>query len=166
MASHGEAGLLTLEYFTAQLKGRYCSYIRLCALNDFDPWGWEIGANAKLNMQLNAFGNIEEDGSIAPLQVDLHRMTTLDLFDKNVIQMMKRDLSTMTGGKAKEVQDWMNNGGGIDGKPYSLHVDNANKDKITLAFNKWYAEGKDQAQKDRLKPHPERRTMTRRGRKR
>jgi hypothetical protein len=157
MASHGEAGLLTLEYFTNQLKGHYCSYIRLCALNDFDPWGWEIGVNAKRNMQLNAFGNVEEDGSIAPLQVDLHRLTTLDLFDKNIIQMMKRDLSTQTGGKAKEVQDWMNQGGGIDGKPYSLHVDNANHDKITQAFNKWYADGKNQAEKDKRKPHPERR---------
>jgi len=163
MASHGEAGLLTLEYFTSQLKGRYCSYIRLCALNDYDPWGWEIGENAKLNMELHAFGNVEEDGSVAPLQVDLHRLTTLDLFDKDVIQTMKRDLSKLTGGKAKEVQDWLDHDGGIDKKPYSLHVDNANRDKITQAFNKWYADGKNQAQKDRRKPHPERRDPSLKG---
>ena len=157
MASHGEAGLLTLEYFTSQLKGHYVSYIRLCALNDYDPWGWEIGNNARLNMQLNAFGNVEEDGSIAPLQVDLHRLTTLDLFDAETIQTMKRDLSHLTGGKAREVADWMASGGGIDNKPYSLHVDNARRDRIEKAFDKWYASGKDQAKKDKRKPHPERR---------
>lgn len=157
MASHGEPGLVTLEYFTSQLRGHFVSFLRVCALNDYDPWGWEIGDNARAHIQEPAFGNEEENGAMASLQVDLHRLTSLDLFDRDVIRDTKRDLSSMSGSKAKEVQQWMENGGGINGKPWSLHVDNANKNKIKKAFEKWYHDARAKAHQDKRKPHPERR---------
>ena len=65
---------------------------------------------------------------------------------------MKRDLSHLTGGKAREVADWMASGGGIDNTPCTLHVDNARRDRIEKAFDEWYASGKDQAERTGASP--------------
>jgi hypothetical protein len=36
----------------------------------------------------------------------------------------------------------MDETGGIDGKPYGMHIDNANFEKVWKAIEKWYKENK------------------------
>ena len=65
-----------------------------------------------------------------------------EVFDPEVVEEKKRDLSNVSASKKKQVKDWVDEFGGIDGKPYGMHIDNANFDKVWKAIEKWYKENK------------------------
>jgi len=127
VASHGEPGYLTMEYFADALKGKGVKNVEIGALTDYDPWGFNIAENfgEKMNMPVFGFG------------VNTTHLTSLKLFTNYAIEHKKRDLSRVSPSKKKQVDDWVKATGGIDGKPFGMHVDNGEIDLIRAAVKKW-----------------------------
>lgn len=132
MASHGEPGLLTLEYFAGQLHMRGITNPYVGALTDFDPWGYAIADNLKkkLELELETFN----------FKVDLRRLTSLQLFTPERIAYSKRDLSKVSPNKKAQVDDWWRLTGAHGEKPYGLHVDNAEIPLIRQQVEQWFNE--------------------------
>jgi hypothetical protein len=128
IASHGEPGYLTMEYFSDALKARGVKNVEIAALTDYDPWGYNIARNFGEKMRESVFG----------FGVETEFLTSLDLFTKDSIKYKKRDLTKVSSSKKKQVDDWMKITGGIDGEPYGMHIDNADFDRIRKAVRKWY----------------------------
>lgn len=53
--SHGEPGLLALEYFYDALKKEKVSSVDVGALTDYDPWGFKIAENFGLKLKASIF---------------------------------------------------------------------------------------------------------------
>lgn len=133
IASHGEPGLLTMEYFADELKRRKVKNIVLACLTDYDPWGYNIARSFAEKLQEPVFG----------FNVTFTNLTRIkEIFDPLVVEEKKRDLSKVNVSKKKQVKDWMAETGGIDGEAYGMHVDNADFDKVWKAVVKWYKKNK------------------------
>ena len=133
IASHGEPGLLTMEYFSEELKKRKVKNIVLACLTDYDPWGYNIAQSFKEKLEEPVFD----------FKVKFTNLTVLkEIFEPEVVEEKKRDLSNVSESKKKQVKVWMDETGGIDGKPYGMHIDNANFEKVWKAIEKWYKENK------------------------
>ena len=130
MASHGEPGLLTLEYFCKQIDVRKIKKLYVGALTDFDPWGYAIAENLKKKLELPIFG----------FEVTLRRLTSLQLFTPERIAYSKRDLSKVSTNKKAQVDDWWRITGAHGEKPYGLHVDNAEIPLIRQQVEQWFNE--------------------------
>jgi len=133
IASHGEPGLLTMEYFADELKKRKVKNIVLACLTDYDPWGYNIARSFKEKLEEPVFD----------FKVKFTNLTVLkEIFEPEVVEEKKRDLNNVSDSKKKQVEDWMKETGGIDGKPYGMHIDNANFEKVWKAIEKWYKDEK------------------------
>ena len=132
MASHGEPGLLTLEYFCRQLHTRGVSHLHVGALTDYDPWGHAIAENfrKKLELRHTSYG----------FTVTLRRLTSIKLFTPERIAYSRRDLSKVSPAKRAQVNDWVRLTGGINGEPFGLHVDNAEISLIRAQVEEWFRE--------------------------
>ena len=128
VAAHGEPGLLTMEYLADELKARKVKKVKIAALTDYDPWGFNIAKGFSKKIGDSIFGFTE----IIPIH-----LTCLDLFDKDVIAYAKRDLSKVNPSKKKQVDKWMAVTHGIDNEPYGMHIDNANFEKVKDAVEAW-----------------------------
>jgi DNA topoisomerase VI subunit A len=128
IASHGEPGLLTMEYFADELKARKVKNVKVAALTDYDPWGYNIAESFAEKLREPVFGFDK---------VITTHLTSLDLFDKDVIDYAKRDLTKVSPSKKKQVDKWVEDTGGIYGEAYGMHIDNANFDKVEIAVKKW-----------------------------
>ncbi len=128
MASHGEPGYLTLEYFSDDLKDHDVRNVEIAALTDYDPWGYNIAREFGRKFQEPVFG----------FGVKTTHLTSLDLFKPEVIEYAKRDLRKVSPSKRKQVEEWMKETGGIGGEPYGMHVDHAEFPRIRAAVEKWY----------------------------
>ena len=146
LASKGEIGYLTLEYFTAQLRGHKCRLLRVGAMCDYDPWGLEIAENFKAKLEMPVFGY--PDG---PLEVELTYLTSAKLFKPDAIAKKHRDLSGDQGNQEGRVQRWFEKTGGIDGKRWAMHLDNADKDRIRDTVRAWIVKAKREAKEHRRK---------------
>jgi hypothetical protein len=131
VASHGEPGLLTMEYFVEALKVRKVKSVEVCALTDYDPWGFNIA---------ESFG----EKAAAPVfefkTVWTTFLTSLELFKPEVIEYAKRDLRQVSPSKKKQVDEWFGKTGGIGEEPYGIHVDHADFDRIRKAVRSWVKE--------------------------
>jgi len=133
IASHGEPGLLTMEYFADELKARKVKKVKVAALTDFDPWGFNIAESFAEKLREPVFGFKE---------VIATHLTSLSLFDKDVVAYAKRDLSKVSASKKKQVDAWVKDTGGIDGEAYGMHIDNANFEKVKTVVENWLNFGK------------------------
>lgn len=127
IASHGEPGYLTMEYFSDALKAKEVKNIELACLTDYDPWGYNIAESFREKLIEPIFG----------FKVNKTHLTSLDLFTAEAIEYKKRDLSKVSPSKKKQVDEWMKETGGIYGKAFGMHVDNAEVDLIEKAVKKW-----------------------------
>lgn len=128
VAAHGEPGLLTMEYLADELKARKVKRVKIAALTDYDPWGFNIADSFKDKMEEAVFGFKE----IIPVH-----LTKLDLFDEDVVAYAKRDLTKVSPSKKKQVEAWMKVTHGINNEPYGMHIDNANFKKVKVAVEAW-----------------------------
>jgi len=128
VASQGEPGYLTMEYFSDELKGHDIKNVLIGSLTDYDPWGYNIAREFGRKMTEPVFG----------FKVVNKNLTSLDLFTKESIEYAKRDLSKVSPSKKKQVEDWMKITNGIDGKAFGMHVDHAEIDRIWKAVDNWY----------------------------
>ncbi len=128
IASQGEPGWLTMEYFSDALKARGVKNVEVVALTDYDPWGYNIAKNFGEKLMEPVFG----------FGVKTEHLTSLDLFTKESIKYKKRDLTQVSYSKRKQVDDWMKITGGINGEPFGMHIDNADFGRIKTAVKKWY----------------------------
>ncbi len=132
IASHGEPGYLTMEYFSDELKKRKVKNVEVAALTDYDPWGFNIAKSFGEKMSEPVFG----------FGVHLSHLTGLELFEEESIDYFKRDLRKVSLNKKKQVERWLKETGGINGEPWGLHIDNADFPRIEKAVKKWYKDVK------------------------
>ncbi|MEW6215351.1 MAG: hypothetical protein AB1478_09175 [Nitrospirota bacterium] len=129
MASHGEPGYLTLEYFADKLRAKGVRNIEIIALTDYDPWGFNIA---------ESFGEKLAEPVYGFKRVNTTHLTSLELFDKDKLDYIKRDLSKVSSSKKKQVADWVKLTGGINGEAYGVHVDHVEFDRVRDAVARWY----------------------------
>ena len=134
MASQGEPGLLTLEYYAEALRARGVKNPEICAYTDYDPWGFNIADQSGIKFGLSVFGF---------KSVKVTHITSLSLFKPEVIEYAKRDLTKVSARKIKQVNDWMAAGYGIAGpdgvrKPYGMHIDLADLELLKKAIRDWF----------------------------
>ncbi|MFH1451018.1 MAG: hypothetical protein ABIF89_00185 [bacterium] len=128
VASHGEPGYLTMEYFSDALKNHGVRSVEIASLTDYDPWGYNIADGFGEKMVEPIFG----------LKAKITHLTSLDLFTKEKIDYAKRDLTKVSPSKKRQVDEWMKITHGIDGKPCGMHVDLADFSRVRAAVDKWY----------------------------
>ncbi|MBU4446857.1 hypothetical protein KJ656_17535 [bacterium] len=128
LASRGEPGYLSMEYFADALKIHGVANVEIIALTDYDPWGYNIAEEIGNKMQEPVFG----------FKVKTTHLTSLDLFTPEVIEYAKRYLGNVSPPKLKQVAKWMKETGGINGEPYGMHIDHAEMDRVRKAVDKWY----------------------------
>lgn len=56
VASHGEPGYLTMEYFSGELKRHEVINLEVGALTDYDPWGYNIAKEFGRKLEEPVFG--------------------------------------------------------------------------------------------------------------
>ena len=128
VASHGEPGYLTMEYFSDALKNHGVRSVEIASLTDYDPWGYNIADSFGEKMVEPIFG----------FNVKMTHLTSLGLFTKEKIDYAKRDLTKVSPSKKSQVDRWMEKTHGIDGKPFGMHVDLADLSRVRAAVDKWY----------------------------
>lgn len=127
VASHGEPGYLTMEYFADALKAKDVRNVEIGALTDYDPWGYNIARGFCEKMETPIFG----------FGVNPSYLTSLKLFSDYALEHKKRNLNNVSDSKVKQVDAWMKITGGINGTRYGMHVDNAEIVLIKAAVKKW-----------------------------
>ena len=130
VAAHGEPGLLTTEYLADELKARDVKNVKIGALTDYDPWGYNIADSFGEKLGSEVFNLVIEKNS---------KLTSLDLFTEETIEYKKRDLTTVNPKKKKQVDDWMKITHGINDEPYGMHVDNAEIKRVKKRVEEWLA---------------------------
>jgi len=128
VASHGEPGYLTMEYFADALRARRVKNVEIGTLTDWDPWGYNIAGSFGEKLGHPVFGFDS---------VNTTRLTSLKLFTEETIAKKKRDLTQVSQSKLKQVDEWFKITGGIDGKKYGMHIDNAEFTFIRDAVTNW-----------------------------
>jgi len=91
VASHGEPGYLTMEYFSDALKARGVKTVEIASLTDYDPWGYNIAKSFEAKMKEPVFG----------FGTNLTSLTSLKLFTSEAIAHKKRDLTKVSDSKSK-----------------------------------------------------------------
>jgi hypothetical protein len=131
-ASRGSATWLDIDYLVEAIQKLSVRKLFVAALTDYDPWGVFIAKQMKRKLEDPRFGF---------RQVKISILTDLDLFDPEVIQREKRYLLEGHGDPKDPinqiVQRWIKNGGGINGEPYGMHVDNVNQEKAMARTEAW-----------------------------
>jgi len=128
VASHGEPGYLTMEYFADILRARKVKNIEIGTLTDYDPWGYNIAESFGEKLAHPVFGFDS---------VNTTRLTSLSLFKEDVIAKKKRDLNKVSQAKLSQVQAWFDVTGGINKEKYGMHIDNADFKLIREAVANW-----------------------------
>jgi len=131
-ASRGSATWLDVDYLAEAIGKLTVRNLYIAALTDYDPWGLYIAKQMRRKLESSQFGF---------RKVKLEVITDLEIFDPEVIQREKRYL--LTGHEDPKdpvhqiVQRWVKNGGGINGEPYGMHVDNFNPTKTLERVDAW-----------------------------
>lgn len=131
-ASRGSATWLDTDYLAEAIGKLEVRNLYIAALTDYDPWGVYIARQIRRKLETARFGF---------RKVNLEILTDLSLFDPEVIERERRYL--LNGHEDpkdpihKIVTKWVNAGGGIDGKPYGMHVDNLNQEKAMARVGDW-----------------------------
>lgn len=131
-ASRGSATWLDIDYLAEAIQKLSVRKLFVAALTDYDPWGVFIARQIRRKLENARFGF---------RQVKIEVLTSLDLFDPDTIEREKRYL--LEGHEDPKdpvyqiVQRWIKNGGGINGEPYGIHVDNINQEKAMARTEAW-----------------------------
>jgi len=153
-ASKGEPSFLAMEYFSAALRSHKDHILWVGALCDYDPWGLEIAENFKKKLELKMYGYPGR-----PFTVRLTYLSTIDLFDPDVVEDKKRDLGTLKPNMSNRVKHWMkvtaeqnaDGKGGVHGEEFSMHIDNADDKKREAAIKAWVARARREQQEEKRK---------------
>lgn len=131
-ASRGSASWLDVDYLGEAIAKLAVRNLYVGALTDYDPWGIFIAEQIQSKLQHPVFGF---------RKVNLGILTSLDLFDPDVIELNKRYLLKGHEGKndpvRKIVEEWIAQGGGINGEPYGIHMDHADRDRLHKRVAQW-----------------------------
>ena len=127
VASHGEPGYLTMEYFHDALRAKDVRNVEIGALTDYDPWGYNIARSFGDKMEKPVFG----------FGVNRTSLTSIKLFSDYALEHKKRNLNNVSPSKVAQVDAWMKITNGIHGTRYGMHVDNAEIELIRDAVKKW-----------------------------
>jgi hypothetical protein len=134
ICSHGEPGLLAMEYFYDALKKEKVSSVDVGALTDYDPWGYAIAENFKEKLQASVFFG----GSKVKLKaLDASQKDLKGLFTDEELEAGKRDLTKYSQYKQSQVDEWFEKTDGIKGKRYGIHIDLAGREKLKAAVDRW-----------------------------
>lgn len=131
-ASRGSATWLDIDYLAEAIQKLEVRNLYVAALTDYDPWGVFIARQIRRKLETARFGF---------RKIHLEILTDLDLFDPAIIHTEKRYL--LTGHEDPKdpihqiVQRWVKNGGGINGEPYGMHVDNINHQLAMARVEAW-----------------------------
>lgn len=131
-ASRGSATWLDIDYLVEAIQKLDVRNLYVAALTDYDPWGIFIARQIRRKLESARFGF---------RKVHLEILTDLELFDPAIVQSEKRYL--LTGHEDPKdpihqiVQRWVKNGGGINGEPYGMHVDNINHARAMDRVDAW-----------------------------
>lgn len=131
-ASRGSASWVDVDYLSAAIAKLDVRSLIVGALTDWDPWGVFIAHQIKMKLDSPIF-NFRT--------IKLHQLTDLGLFTPEAIQGNKRYL--LNGHEDPEdpvhqvVMDWVAQGGGINGEPYGIHIDSADRGLILKRLEKW-----------------------------
>lgn len=129
MASNGQPSFLSLEYFARDLARR-TKKLWIGVFSDYDPWGWSIAIS--LAHKLSFFMN----------SVEAYYLTSPSLFTPQQIAN-GHDLSHHP--QQSQFQHWVEDTGGVDGRPIALHIDvlsSAKKQLLAHDFVKYAYSGK------------------------
>lgn len=147
-ASRGSASWLDVDYLGEAIAKLSVRNLNVGAMTDFDPWGVFISQQIQSKLQHRIFGF---------RKINLATLTTLDLFEPDVIELNKRDLLKGHEGAddpiRKIVEEWVRQGGGINGEPYGIHVDHATPARMHKRIEQWL-KGKWEPQPIRLELPP------------
>ena len=127
VASHGEPGYLTMEYFHDALRAKDVRNVEIGALTDYDPWGYNIARSFGDKMEKPVFG----------FGVNRTSLTSIKLFSDYALEHKKRNLNNVSPSKVAQVDAWMKITNGIHGTRYGMHVDNAEIELIRDAVKNW-----------------------------
>ncbi len=130
-ASRGSASWLDVDYLAQALTNLGVKKLIVAAFTDYDPWGVFIAQQIKKKLEIKFLG----------FKVQLHLLTQLSLFDPGVVELNKRYLLKGHEDQGdpihQVVMSWVEQGGGIDGKPYGIHIDHVNWRLAEARVEKW-----------------------------
>ena len=131
-ASRGSASWLDVDYLGDAIAKLAVRNLKVGAMTDYDPWGVFISQQIQRKLQQPIFGF---------RKIELSVLTSLDLFDADVIEENKRYLLKGHEDKndpvRKIVEEWIRQGGGINGEPYGIHMDHGNRDRQHARILQW-----------------------------
>lgn len=130
MASNGQPSFLSLEYYVKQLLRR-TKKVWVGVFSDYDPWGWSIAINLADKLRFLGLSYVEA-----------YYLTSTRLFTPQQIAN-GRDLSTHP--HKSQVKHWVEDTGGVDGRPIALHIDvisSAKKEQLARDFVRYADSGK------------------------
>lgn len=131
--SQGEPSLLGLSFLGKKLKKRV-SRVKVGSVTDYDPFGYRIGSSFP--------EKLASPGLFGPGQVQHTRLTgTQDLlkrlFTAAELRRARRDLGRYHKFKKKQIREWMQITGGLNGEEYGVHIDLANMQKLEALIEDW-----------------------------
>lgn len=130
MASNGQPSFLSLEYYARDLSRR-TKRVWIGVFSDYDPWGWAIAINLADKLRFFGFN-----------QVEAYYLTSPELFTPQQIAN-GHDLSHHP--QQSQVLHWVEDTGGVGGRPIALHIDvlsRAKKELLAHDFVKYASSGK------------------------
>lgn len=132
-ASRGSASWIDVDYLVADLERYRVRNLVVATLTDYDPWGATIG---------RTFGDkLRRHPTWKFRNIDDVSLTAVDLFDPERIPHIRRyllkDHEDPNDPVHRFVMDWVAAGGGINGEPYGLHVDNVEWPLARARVDQW-----------------------------
>lgn len=124
LVSGGQPSFLELERFSKEFAdGRVATFI--CGVfPDWDPFGWKIAEelDAKMRFLGQRVARNKKTGEWITFDIKTYMLTSAKLFTEEDIASGD-DLTHWPQRYQKMVQEWMDKGGGVNGKPIALSVD-------------------------------------------
>ncbi len=117
MAANGQPSFLSLEYYARDLTRR-TKKVWIGVFSDYDPWGWAIAINLADKLRFLGLNKVEA-----------YYLTSPELFTPQQIAN-GHDLSHHP--QQSQVRHWVEDTGGVEGRPIALHIDVLSRSKKEL----------------------------------
>lgn len=131
-ASRGSGSWIDVDYLSKAISKLGTRTLYIAALTDYDPWGVFIAKQIrkKFLSELFPFRNVH-----------LEILTTLDLYDPDIVNFEKRYLLANHQDPKdpvyRVVMRWVEAGGGINGEPYGMYSDDVNQERLMERVGQW-----------------------------
>jgi len=144
MASRGQPSFLELEKFAKDFAdGRVGTFI-VGGFPDWDPFGWKImeELDAKLRFLGERVARDKKTGEWIQFKVKTYMLTAAKLFSEEDIASGD-DLTFWPQSFQSMIKDWVEKGGGVNGKPIALSIDAIPPPKMKVQMERFveYAQG-------------------------